>query len=188
MEYNKIVRALLGDRKLSLTDKVNSIKHRVNPPDYKNALKMHPALSNAVYHHAFFPTIGDIRQKEAYGFSQNLKIEYRWLLNLIENYYEEINFFLSLKLKFETLFIKGEFADAQGIAKEIEVKFGVSEGKTRASLYKKTDCLQEEGIGHFDSEYDVHNKAYLPLLKLIILFGIEKNGQCVKGALLDSSS
>lgn len=47
---------------------------------------------------------------------------------------------------------------------------------------------KEEGIGHFDSEYDVYNKAYLPLLKLIILFGIEKNGQCVKGALLDSSS
>lgn len=134
MEYKKIVRAILSNRKTPLREKINLIKHNVNSGHFKEALGLNPLFKNFLTKSPYFESLSDIYIKEPLHFSEDLKIEFRWLAGIIENHFEDLNQFLSLKNDFENHLIKDDFKQSKKILEKIESKFGISLWSIEANL------------------------------------------------------
>lgn len=125
MDYKKIVRSVLSNRNLSLPQKINNIKLRVESGDYKNSLS-HPSIANFLFKLPLFKSIEDIQIKEPFQFTGDFKKEFRWLAYIVENYLSEINSFFQLKNEFEKILITGDLENAKSKILYIESLFGVS--------------------------------------------------------------
>ena len=97
MEYTKIVRSILSNRKLSIVNQINQIKLLINAGDYKNALKSNPLFNRTLNSTPYFKNINEIYLKDPFSFTKDFKKEFKWVSNVLENYLEEINSFLELK-------------------------------------------------------------------------------------------
>jgi len=134
MEYKKIVRAILSNRKTQLPEKINLIKLNVNSGHFEEALALNPMLKKTLNKSPYFDSVSDIHIKEPLGFSEDLKVEFRWLAGILENYLEDINEFLSLKHDFEINLIKDNFTQSKKVLGKIESKFGISLWSIEANL------------------------------------------------------
>jgi len=134
MEYQKIVRAILGKRNTTVAQQISSIKKNVNANEYKDALKFHPIFNKHLLKSSFFKTIKEVHIKDAYIFTHDFKKEYKWIVNIVENYFEEINNFIGLKSEFEYSFIIGDYANARVILNEVESLYGISLWSIEADL------------------------------------------------------
>lgn len=148
MEYSKIVRTILSNKTSSLLQKLNSIKKKVSPGDYKDALKMHPSLKNYFLKDPFFSSLENIYKKDPLLFTGDLKREYKWSLLSIEHFFVEINDFLSFKLEFETAFLLGKLSDAKALLFCVEEKYGVNLWSIEANL------LLEEAINGTEANWN----------------------------------
>lgn len=134
MDYKKIVRAIISNRRLTLVQQINSIKQNVTAGDYKEALKISPIFNKYLKKDPFFYKIDDLRPKEPFQFTSDFKKEYRWLVNIVENFLEEINAFIKLKNEFEHYLILGKYQQAKEILINIESNFGVSLWSIEANI------------------------------------------------------
>ncbi len=148
MEYKKIIRSILGNKKLTIENQLNLIKQNLNAGDYKEGLKMNPNFSRFLHKSPIFKTLNDIYLKEPFQFTGNFKKEYKWLTNILENYLEEIDNFLNQKNKFEIHILNEEFEEANSILNEIEDSFGVSLWSIEATL------IIEERINGSESNWN----------------------------------
>ncbi|MFC4636363.1 hypothetical protein ACFO3O_20825 [Dokdonia ponticola] len=126
MEYKKAVRVIMSNRNNNLPKKIEQIKHNVNSGKFKEALSINPLIKKILNKQPYFHSLNSIYIKEPFGFSEDLKIEFRWLAASIEAYFEDINIFLGWKNDFEVFVIKDQFKEAKNILKKIEGKFGIS--------------------------------------------------------------
>lgn len=76
-EYKKIVRGILGDRKLNVPQMIGYIKRKVPPANYRDALKMHPSFSYLLKQNAVFDSIDTIKQREVFQFTGDFKREFK---------------------------------------------------------------------------------------------------------------
>lgn len=162
MEYKKIVRAILSNKKKSIGQQIAAIKQSVNPGDYKEALKMHPVFFKYLFQKPFFKNVEEIRLKESFFFTGDLKKEFRWATLFLENYFTEINLFIELKLEFESHFIVGDFNSAKDDLQEIEKMFGVSLWSIEAHLLLEEYINGSEANWNILSEYlnKINNPFY----------------------------
>jgi hypothetical protein len=126
MDYKKLTRAVIANRKNNLSQKIDFIKQNINSGDFNSALKLHPPFLNQLKKKPYFKNIEDISIREPYSFSKDLRIEIRWLLVTLQYFFSEIDEFLKLKKDFETSFIKEKHTDSKEILKKIESKFGIT--------------------------------------------------------------
>lgn len=149
MEYKKIVRSILSNRKLSIANQINQIKLKVNAGEYKEGLKSHPLFFKVLHKNPFFKTLDEIYLKEPYSFTKDLKKEFKWLSNILENYFEEINSFLEHKNTFEEHILLCEFDKALIVIRDVENKFGISLWSIEANL------IVEENVNGTESNWNL---------------------------------
>lgn len=85
MEYKKVVRAILSNRKTQLPEKINLIKHNVDSGKFKEALALYPLFKRYLNKSPYFKSLSEVHIREPLAFSEDLKIEFRWLSGLIDN-------------------------------------------------------------------------------------------------------
>ncbi|WP_418512102.1 hypothetical protein [Corallibacter sp.] len=166
MQYRKKIVEILRNRDTSLPQKIDQIKHNVNSGQFKEALSLHSLFKNFLHKTPYFNSIEDIHLKEPFNFSQNLKIEFRWLTNILEDYFTEINEFMKLKNNFETLLLLDNYDEARLIVLEIEDKFGISLWSIEAHLFVEDNINGTEANWNLLSDY--LTKIKTPLYEFII--------------------
>lgn len=162
MDYKKVVRNILSNNKTSLTEKINLIKHNVHSGQFQNALSLNPLFKKLLNKTPYFDSITDIYIKEPFGFSEDLKTEFRWLTTNLENYLEDINSFLKLKNQFETYTILDKNDKAKIVLDEIECSFGVSLWSIEANLFIEDRIKGTESNWNLLSDYlkQIKNPIY----------------------------
>lgn len=162
MEYKKIVRSILSNRRLTVANQINQIKLNINPGEYKDALKLHPFFNRILISKPFFTSTADIHLKEPFSFTKDFKKEFKWITNILESYYEEINLFLELKNKFENHLILDEFDKAIKIIKEVEYAFGISLWSIEATLIIEEKVRGSESNWNLLTQYlnEINNSIY----------------------------
>jgi hypothetical protein len=78
MEYKKLVRSIIGNRKLTIANQINQIKLNVNASEYKDALKLHPLFNKTLKSQPYFKNITEIYLKEPFSFTEEFKKEFKW--------------------------------------------------------------------------------------------------------------
>jgi hypothetical protein len=177
MEYKKIVRSVLANRKLSIANQINLIKLNVNVGEYKEALKMHPIFYKTLNKTPFFKTLDDIYLKEPYSYTKDFKKEFKWVSNILENYFEEINTFIEYKNKFEIHILLDEFDEALTIIKEVENIFGISLWSIEANL------IIEEKINGSESNWNLLTKYLNEIKNSIYEFTINTSSKRIESKL-----
>jgi hypothetical protein len=177
MEYKKIVRSILSNRKLTVAKQINQIKLQVNAGEYKDALKSHPLFSRTLKSHPFFKNIDDIYLKEPFSFTKDFKKEFKWVSNILETYFEEINSFLELKNKFEKYILLNEFDEALTIIKQVENSFGISLWSIEANL------IIEEKVKGYESNWDLLTKYLSEINNSIYEFTINSSSKRIESNL-----
>lgn len=177
MEYKKIVRSILSNRKLTIANQINQIKLQINAGEYKNALKSHPLFNRVLESHPYFSSINDIYLKEPYSFTEDFKKEFKWVSNILENYFEEINSFLNLKNKFESHILLNEFDDALAVTKEVENLFGISLWSIEANL------IIEEKVNGSESNWNLLTKYLNEINNSIYEFSINASSKRIESKL-----
>ncbi|MFY7732124.1 MAG: hypothetical protein ACOVSR_01490 [Bacteroidia bacterium] len=177
MEYKKLVRSILGNRKLTIADQINQIKLNVNAGEYKEALKLNPLFNKTLISQPFFNDITDIYLKEPFSFTKEFKKEFKWVLNILENYYCEINSFLELKNNFEKHLILDEFDRALEIIKEVENLFGISLWSIEATL------IIEEKVNGSESNWNLLTKYLNEINNAIYEFTINASSKRIESKL-----
>lgn len=172
MEYIKIVRALLGNKKLTIEQQISGIKQKVSVGEYKDALKFNPLFNRFLHKSPFFKTPEDIYVKEVFQFTGSFRKEYKWLVNILENYLEEINLFVEYKNRFESHFILGEFDKANTTINEVENLFGISLWSIEANLLVEEYCKGSEANWNKLTYYLTHIKN--PFYEFIINSGSKR--------------
>jgi hypothetical protein len=126
MEFQKIIRAIASNKKFNIAQQINAIKQRVNPAEYKSALQTNPLYHKHLNNNNYIWDIENIKIREPYQFTEDLKREFKWLTINVEQHLENINAFVLLKNKFETTILLGDFDLAEQIIKDIETVCGIS--------------------------------------------------------------
>lgn len=121
-----IARSILANKKFSIPQKINSIKQRVEPGDFKDSLKLSALFTKQIDKDAFFFKLEDIKTREAYKFTKEFKREYKWLITNVERHFEAINNFIKLKHDFEDQILSGEYERASCIILEVEELYGIT--------------------------------------------------------------
>ncbi len=134
MDFKTILRAIISNRSLTIEQQIAAIKFNLNAGEYREALKMNPVLDKFLRRDPFFRTVKDIRQKESYQFTGDLKKELRWIINLLEPHLETINKFLQYKNDFEVQCITADFLSAETTVDNVHEIFGVSLWSLEATL------------------------------------------------------
>lgn len=162
MEYKKIVRSILSNRKLTIANQINQIKLHINAGEYKDALKSNPLFNRTLKSHPYFKSINDIYLKEPFSFTKDFKKEFKWVANILENYFEEINSFLELKNQFEAHIILNEFDNALTVTKEVENLFGISLWSIEANLIIEEKVNGSESNWNLLTKYlnEINNSIY----------------------------
>lgn len=166
MNYRKKVSEILRNRATTLPQKIDQIKRNVNSGQFKEALSLNPSFKQFLYKTPYFKSIEDIQLKEPFTFSEDLKIEFRWLTNILENYFGEINEFIKLKNHFETQLILDKYDEARLIVEEIESKFGISLWSIEANLLLEDNINGTEANWNLLSNY--LTKIKNPIYEFII--------------------
>ncbi len=135
MEYRKIMRTIMGDKKTNLLDKINLIKHNVNSGEFREAIMTNPIVRKHLFKQPYFKDVEDIHIKYPFKFSEDLKTEFKWIIVQLEQYFDEIDSFLSLKNDYEKLLIIDKYEEARTILIKIEERFGISLWSIEANLY-----------------------------------------------------
>lgn len=166
MKYKKIVRQILSDRRTSLPEKIDQIKRNVNSGHFGDAISLSLPFKKFLQKTPYFKTVEEIHIKQAFSFSQDLKIEFRWLTNTLENYFEDLNEFVGLKNDFENHLILEHYQDAKLIVDKIETKFGVSLWSIEANLLIEDSVNGNEANWNLLSQYLTKIKS--PIYEFII--------------------
>lgn len=140
MDYKKIVRRILSNRKSSVLEKIDQIKRNVSSGNFGDALNLSLHLNKTLQKTPYFNSVEEIHIKEVFSFSQDLKIEFRWLTNILENYFEDLNEFVGHKNDFEKYLIIEDYQNAKLVLEIIELKFGVSLWSIESNLLIE-DCV-----------------------------------------------
>ena len=161
-DYKKIVRKISSNRRFSLEEQINLIKTNINAGDYSEAIKMHPLYVKFLNKSPFFKTLDELIIKEPFQFTSNLKKEFKWLTNILENYLVEINDFLLLKNDFDKLILFEEFEKAKDILRQIEENFGVSLWSIESNLHLEEKVNGSESNWNLLSFYlkKINNPIY----------------------------
>lgn len=168
MEYKKRVRAILGNKNLSLASKIGKIKQNIASGQYVEGLKMHPLLNKEIHKNPFFKNIGDVHIKNPYSFTGDFKKEFKWTtLNLLPHL-EKINDFIILKEVFEEQIILDECKKAEETLIEIESNFGISLWSIEAYLSLIEKINGSEANWSLLSDYlkKINNPIYEFLINL----------------------
>lgn len=162
MEYKKLVRSILSNRKLTIANQINQIKLNINAGEYKEALKLHPLFNKTLKSQPYFKSITDIYLKEPFSFTKEFKKEFKWVSNNLESYYEDINSFFELKNNFEKHLILDEFDKALEIIKEVENLFGISLWSIEATLIIEEKVNGSESNWNLLTKYlnEINNSIY----------------------------
>lgn len=174
MEYKKIVRSILSNRNLTVANQINQIKLNINAGEYKDALKLHPLFNRTLISNPFFTSTADIHLKEPFSFTRDFKKEFKWITNILENYYEEINSFLALKNNFENHLILDEFDKAKEVIKDVEYAFGISLWSIEANL------IIEEKINGSESNWDLLTQYLNEINNSIYEFSINSSSKRIE--------
>lgn len=174
MEYKKIVRSILSNRKLTVVNQINQIKLNINPGEYNDALKLHPFFNKTLISHPFFTNTADIHLKEPFSFTQDFRREFKWITNILESYYDEINSFLVLKNNFEKHLILDEFDKAIEVIKEVEHSFGISLWSIEANL------IIEEKVNGSESNWDLLTQYLNEINNSIYDFSINSSSKRIE--------
>jgi hypothetical protein len=134
MEYKKVVRAIMANRKLRLPQQLNAIKQNVSAGQYKLALKTNPLFNKFLHKTPYFSDIKQIYIKEPFSFTGDLKKEFKWLSDNLENYLEEINDFILLKNEFEGYILLCDYEKAANVVVKVEGLYGVTLWSIDANL------------------------------------------------------
>jgi hypothetical protein len=177
MEYKKLVRSILSNRKLTLANQINQIKLKINAGEYKDALNLHPLFNRTLKSHPFFKNITDIYLKEPFSFTKDFKKEFKWVSNILESYYDEINSFFELKNIFENHLILDEFDKALKIVKKVEDLFGISLWSIEATL------IIEEKVNGSESNWNLLTKYLNEINNSIYEFTINASSKRIESKL-----
>lgn len=177
MEYKKLVRSIIGNRKLTIANQINLIKINVNAGEYKDALKLHPLFNKTLKSQPYFKKITDIYLKEPFSFTKEFKKEFKWVSNNLESYYDEINSFFELKNNFEKHLILDEFDKALEIIKVVENLFGISLWSIEATL------IIEEKVNGSESNWNLLTKYLNEINNSIYEFTINASSKRIESKL-----
>lgn len=177
MEYKKLVRSILGNRKLTIANQINQIKLNINAGEYREALNLHPLFNKTLKSHPFFKNITDIYLKEPFSFTKDFKKEFKWVSNILESYYDEINSFFELKNIFENHIILDEFDKALEIIKKVEDLFGISLWSIEATL------IIEEKVNGSESNWNLLTKYLNEINNSIYEFTINATSKRIESKL-----
>lgn len=177
MEYKKIVRSILSNRKLTVANQINQIKLLVSAGEFKEALKLHPLLLKTLNRTPYFKTLNDIYLKEPYSFTNDFKKEFKWVANILESHFEEIDEFLEFKNQFELYLLLDEFGNAVEVVKEVENLFGVSLWSIEANL------IIEEKVSGSESNWNLLTKYLNDINSSIYEFTINASSKRIESKL-----
>lgn len=152
MEFRKVVRAVLGDKKLSIAHKLYKLKQSLDSGDYRHALN-HPIFNNFLFKEPYFTTISEIKIKEPFLFTADFKKEFRWLAYIVEYHFSDIEEFMQMKLEFESSVLREQYADSKQVLKAIEKRFGVSLWTLEANLMLADLTINTEANWNLLSNY-----------------------------------
>lgn len=161
MDYKTIVRSVLGNKKLSVAQKLFTIKQSVDSGDYRNALA-NPAFSGYLLKEPTFKSVAEIKLKEPFSFTEDFKKEFRWLAYIVEHSLPEINAFIMKKLDFERQVMSGKYEVASQVLRMIEGQHGVSLWSIEATILIADLFNGSEANWHLLSNYlnEINHSIY----------------------------
>ncbi|HZX75206.1 MAG TPA: hypothetical protein VFE57_12345, partial [Cyclobacteriaceae bacterium] len=145
MDFKNQLRVLMGNKNLTINQQLSSVKKTIDSGNYREAIKSYPSLASALTKDAFFATLSDIRLRSPFHFSGDFKKEFRWIIMIIEKYFEQINSFIDLKTSFETKVIEGNYTTAKQILTNIEAQFGITLWSVESNLLLDELIVGSEG-------------------------------------------
>ncbi|NTD99923.1 hypothetical protein G6M26_30800 [Agrobacterium tumefaciens] len=136
-DFQKKLRNILYNSKLSKYKVLAAIKRELNPGEFEAAINSNPLLKRAKLSGSILDNEYSVHQREAYHFTDDIRVELPWIAYDLKQYGNLLNEFISKKNEFEKLIFLARYDEAAILLNDIKEFCGISLWHTEMSLMLK---------------------------------------------------